>query len=61
MVSLPENRDDWTIEAAVKHEFEKFGIVYVKIRRDPNGMPFAFVQFTVSIAMSQKVSDFFFY
>lgn len=48
LYSLPEHREDYTLEAAVTKEFQRFGVVFVKIRRDTNGMPFAFVQFTVS-------------
>ncbi|TDZ48452.1 Meiotic activator RIM4 [Colletotrichum trifolii] len=46
VANLPDNRDDWTLEAAVTQEFERFGVVFVKIRRDHQNMPFAFVQFT---------------
>nr|XP_036580845.1 RNA recognition domain-containing protein [Colletotrichum truncatum]KAF6788917.1 RNA recognition domain-containing protein [Colletotrichum truncatum] len=46
VANLPEHREDWTLEAAVTKEFERFGVVFVKIRRDNQGMPFAFVQFT---------------
>ncbi|OLN86128.1 Meiotic activator RIM4 [Colletotrichum chlorophyti] len=45
VANLPDNRDDNTLEAAVEATFSKFGEVYVKIRRDSQGMPFAFVQF----------------
>ncbi|KAF4924400.1 Meiotic activator RIM4 [Colletotrichum viniferum] len=46
VANLPEHREDYTLEAAVTKEFQRFGVVFVKIRRDTNGMPFAFVQFT---------------
>ncbi|KAK1983389.1 RNA recognition domain-containing protein [Colletotrichum cereale] len=46
VANLPEYKDDITLEAAVIREFERFGVVFVKIRRDPQGMPFGFCQFT---------------
>ncbi|KAF6840644.1 RNA recognition domain-containing protein [Colletotrichum plurivorum] len=46
VANLPEQSPDWTLEAAVSNEFARFGVVFVKIRRDSQGMPFAFVQFT---------------
>ncbi|KAF9872186.1 RNA recognition domain-containing protein [Colletotrichum karsti] len=46
VANLPDNREDYTLEAAVIKEFERYGVVFVKIRRDKDGMPFAFVQFT---------------
>ncbi|KZL81077.1 rna recognition domain-containing protein [Colletotrichum incanum] len=46
VANLPEYKDDLTLEAAVIKEFERFGVVFVKIRRDPQGMPFGFCQFT---------------
>lgn len=45
--SLPEAVDDQALEAEVTRHFSKFGVVFVKIRRDPRNMPFAFCQFTV--------------
>jgi len=46
--SLPENKDDRTLEIALTREFSKYGTVFVKIRRDGHNMPFAFCQYTVS-------------
>ncbi|GKT46050.1 meiotic activator RIM4 [Colletotrichum spaethianum] len=46
VANLPEYKDDITLEAAVIKEFKRFGVVFVKIRRDPQGMPFGFCQFT---------------
>lgn len=50
--SLPESKDDVALLAAVTREFSKFGLVFVKIRREmkanSNGMPYAFVQYMVS-------------
>lgn len=50
--SLPESQEDRAIEAAVTREFSRFGTVFVKIRREARGniigMPYAFVQYTVS-------------
>lgn len=37
-----------SLEAAVTRAFCVYGTVFVKIRRDPNDMPFAFCQYTVS-------------
>lgn len=45
--SLPEGKDDRTLEAALTREFSKYGTVFVKIRRDSQNMPFAFCQYTV--------------
>ncbi|KAK1730140.1 hypothetical protein CaCOL14_007962 [Colletotrichum acutatum] len=45
VANLPEYKDDITLEAAVISEFDRFGVVFVKIRRDGSGMPYAFVQF----------------
>jgi polyadenylate-binding protein len=44
--SLPEPKEDLHLEAAIYREFLKYGKCWVKIRRDPHHMPFAFVQFT---------------
>ncbi|GJD03867.1 RNA recognition domain-containing protein [Colletotrichum higginsianum] len=46
VANLPEYKDDITLEAAVIKEFQRFGVVFVKIRRDPQGLPFGFCQFT---------------
>lgn len=46
--SLPENKDDVALEAALTREFCNYGTVFVKIRRDNHNMPFAFCQYTVS-------------
>ena len=35
---------------AVTQVFREFGPVFVKIRRDPRQMPFAFCQYTVSFS-----------
>ncbi|KAK1641315.1 hypothetical protein BDP81DRAFT_458146 [Colletotrichum phormii] len=45
VANLPEFKDDVTLEAAVISEFDRFGVAFVKIRRDGSGMPYAFVQF----------------
>nr|CAE76375.1 hypothetical protein [Neurospora crassa] len=46
VANLPEAREDEDLNAAVTKEFSYFGLVYVKIRRDPSNMPFAFCQYT---------------
>ncbi|KAG7291565.1 hypothetical protein NEMBOFW57_001584 [Staphylotrichum longicolle] len=49
VANLPESKDDLALSAAVTREFSKFGLVFVKIRREmkanSNGMPYAFVQY----------------
>ena len=46
-VSLSNQRVDDQLEVSVQQVFSTFGTCYVKIRRDRNRMPFAFVQFEV--------------
>ncbi|KAK3695514.1 hypothetical protein B0T22DRAFT_508783 [Podospora appendiculata] len=46
VANLPEGRDDQALEAAVTRVFSEYGVVYVKIRRDAQNMPFAFCQYT---------------
>ena len=45
--SLSSIRSDQQLEFSVASVFEQFGRVYVKIRRDPKGMPYAFAQYEV--------------
>lgn len=45
--SLSHTRSDDELEVSVKTVFQTFGTVYVKIRRDNKGMPFAFCQYEV--------------
>ena len=45
--SLSHTRSDEELEVSVKTVFQAFGTVYVKIRRDNKGMPFAFCQYEV--------------
>lgn len=45
--SLSHTRTDEELEGSVTSVFRTFGIVYVKIRRDNKGMPFAFCQYEV--------------
>lgn len=49
--SLVSARTDDQLELAVKNVFQTFGTVYVKIRRDSKGMPFAFCQYAVSVTI----------
>jgi hypothetical protein len=46
--SLLQSESDVALEVAVTQVFREFGPVWVKIRRDPKQMPFAFCQFRVS-------------
>ncbi|KAH8661880.1 hypothetical protein BX600DRAFT_550747 [Xylariales sp. PMI_506] len=46
VANLPESIDDTRLEAEVTRQFSKFGVVFVKIRRDNRNMPFAFCQYT---------------
>ncbi|KAL7621232.1 hypothetical protein AAE478_008549 [Parahypoxylon ruwenzoriense] len=46
VANLPETVRDGRLEAEVTRAFSRFGIVFVKIRRDQRNMPFAFCQFT---------------
>ncbi len=46
--SLTQTQTDDQLEHHVQNAFSQFGTCYVKIRRDTNGMPFAFVQYEVS-------------
>lgn len=46
--SLTQIKSDEELEKSVSAVFQAFGNVYVKIRRDNKGMPFAFCQYEVS-------------
>lgn len=46
--SLSQTRTDEQLEYSVTSVFQVFGDVYVKVRRDSKGMPFAFCQYEVS-------------
>lgn len=50
-LSLLETATNEALEAAITRVFSRFGLVFVKIRRDerPGGMPVAFCQYTVSL------------
>ncbi|KAI1362437.1 hypothetical protein F5Y08DRAFT_355331 [Xylaria arbuscula] len=48
VANLPESKSDTVLEVAVTKAFSPFGPVFVKIRRDPKNMPFAFCQYTDS-------------
>jgi hypothetical protein len=45
---LLQSETEEALQAAVTKVFSEYGIVFVKIRRDPKQMPFAFCQYTVS-------------
>ena len=45
--SLTSTQSDEQLEQHVHKAFCQFGNCYVKIRRDPSSMPFAFVQYEV--------------
>ncbi|ORY67692.1 uncharacterized protein BCR38DRAFT_510975, partial [Pseudomassariella vexata] len=57
VANLPEGVKDNRLEAEVTRHFSKFGVVFVKIRRDSKNMPFAFCQYTndedARVAMTQ--------
>lgn len=62
--SLPESKDDRSLEAAITREFGQFGTVFVKIRREmkggTTGMPYAFAQYTVScpsVSVARDTAD----
>ncbi|KAI1392215.1 uncharacterized protein F4822DRAFT_425426 [Hypoxylon trugodes] len=46
VANLPDFVRDSRLEAELTRAFSKFGIVFVKIRRDQRNMPFAFCQYT---------------
>ncbi|KAI2632771.1 hypothetical protein GGS21DRAFT_544195 [Xylaria nigripes] len=48
VANLPESKSDTVLEVAITKAFSSFGPVFVKIRRDPKNMPFAFCQYTDS-------------
>ncbi|KAI9795484.1 MAG: hypothetical protein M1833_007014 [Piccolia ochrophora] len=45
VLALASVRTDEQLENSVKQVFDQFGTVYVKIRRDNRGMPYAFCQY----------------
>lgn len=45
------------LESQLTQVFSKFGVVYVKIRRDTRNMPFAFCQYTVSDTRWKLISS----
>ncbi|RDA88972.1 hypothetical protein CP532_0632 [Ophiocordyceps camponoti-leonardi (nom. inval.)] len=47
VANLPQQFSDRRLEEEVTKNFSQFGIVFVKIKRDSRGMPFAFCQYTV--------------
>ncbi|KAL8302035.1 hypothetical protein RB593_000689 [Gaeumannomyces tritici] len=53
VANLPEPKEDRALEAAVTREFSKFGTVFIKIRRDPHNMPFAFCQYTMAMELAK--------
>ncbi|KAM4064863.1 RNA recognition motif domain-containing protein [Hirsutella rhossiliensis] len=46
VANLPQQFHDRKLEEEVTKAFSQFGIVFVKIKRDSRGMPFAFCQYT---------------
>ena len=52
--SLSSLRSDDQLEHSVTQAFSVFGNVYVKIRRDNKGMPFAFCQYEVARVLSNE-------
>ncbi len=55
-ISLSQSRTDEQLEYSVTSVFQIFGDVYVKVRRDNKGMPFAFCQYEV---IKESSSQFF--
>ncbi|PHH82018.1 hypothetical protein CDD82_7274 [Ophiocordyceps australis] len=49
VANLPQQFSDRKLEEEVTKVFSQFGIVFVKIKRDGRGMPFAFCQYTNDI------------
>ncbi|KAL8659688.1 MAG: hypothetical protein Q9226_000313 [Calogaya cf. arnoldii] len=47
VANLTQSKSDDQLEHSVSEVFQAFGNVYVKIRRDGKGMPFAFCQYEV--------------
>ncbi|MCJ1298177.1 hypothetical protein MMC08_000966 [Hypocenomyce scalaris] len=56
VANLTASRSDDQLEHSVTRAFSEFGTVYVKIRRDNHGMPFAFCQYE-HVADSQNAID----
>src|ERR1700712_1354283 len=48
LTSLLSTEDEEQLEFAVTKVFREYGVVFVKIRRDRQNMPFAFCQYMVS-------------
>jgi hypothetical protein len=55
-LSLHQGQSERDLQSAVQAVFSAYGKVYVKIRRDPAGMPYAFCQFLVRIPTLQVSS-----
>ena len=53
--SLNQSETDDQLEFAVMEAFQRFGNVYVKIRRDSQQMPFAFAQYTVNSRLAPVI------
>ena len=49
LASLNANCTDVALETALTQTFSRFGKCWSKVRRNADGIPFAFVQFKVSI------------
>ncbi len=57
MLSLVQTQSDDQLEHHVHIAFLQYGTCYVKIRRDARGMPFAFVQYEVSLRPAGSTSN----
>ena len=55
MKSLAATRTDEQLGQSVHAVFSQFGPVWIKIRRDQKGMPFAFAQYEVCTLMHNQV------
>lgn len=49
---MTQSNSDDQLEHSVSEVFQAFGNVYVKIRRDGKGMPFAFCQYEVGFVIA---------
>ncbi|KAG8534246.1 uncharacterized protein KY384_001090 [Bacidia gigantensis] len=56
VANLTQSESDEQLEYAVTEAFQRFGNVYVKIRRDARQMPFAFAQYTTVEDAQQAIT-----
>ncbi|CAM1501663.1 Fc.00g036470.m01.CDS01 [Cosmosporella sp. VM-42] len=46
LANLPRSYDNAALEVAIKRAFGRYGVVFVKVKRDKRDMPLAFLQYT---------------